>query len=67
MSERATKSQDNFAGLKRASRRAYRRNRPFLRPQTPACDKCSQGVMDSTNSHWLGTCQCECHKAGGAV
>jgi hypothetical protein len=26
-----------------------------------ACDRCSYGVMDSTNPHLLGTCSCECH------
>ena len=31
--------------------------------QVPACDRCSQGVMDSTNPHLLGTCSCECHAA----
>jgi len=30
-----------------------------------ACDRCTQGVMDSTNSHLLGTCSCECHKGDG--
>jgi hypothetical protein len=29
--------------------------------QTPACDRCTQGVMDSTNDHLYGRCQCECH------
>lgn len=29
--------------------------------QLPACDRCSQGVMDATNSHYLGLCECECH------
>jgi hypothetical protein len=28
--------------------------------QLPACDKCTQGVMDTTNSHYLGLCECEC-------
>jgi hypothetical protein len=32
-------------------------------PQVPACDRCSQGVMDSTNPHLLGTCDCDCHRA----
>jgi hypothetical protein len=26
-----------------------------------ACDRCSQGVMDTTNDHWLRLCRCECH------
>jgi hypothetical protein len=26
-----------------------------------ACDRCTQGVMDSTNPHLLGTCPCSCH------
>lgn len=30
-------------------------------PQIPACDRCTQGVMDATNSHLLGTCSCPCH------
>jgi len=29
--------------------------------QLPACDKCTQGVMDATNNHYLGLCACECH------
>jgi hypothetical protein len=29
--------------------------------QVPACDRCTQGVMDSTNPHLLGVCTCECH------
>lgn len=29
--------------------------------QTPACDRCTQGVMDATNDHLLGRCRCECH------
>ena len=29
--------------------------------QVPACDRCTQGVMDATNPHLLGTCECECH------
>lgn len=31
-------------------------------PQVPACDRCTQGVMDATNPHMLGECECECHK-----
>lgn len=26
-----------------------------------ACERCSVGVMDSTNPHLLGTCSCPCH------
>jgi len=26
-----------------------------------ACDRCTQGVMDATNPHLLGTCSCPCH------
>ncbi len=26
-----------------------------------ACDRCSQGVMDTLNDHWRGLCRCECH------
>lgn len=33
------------------------------RPQTPACDACSHGVMDSTNPHLWGDCECACHGA----
>jgi hypothetical protein len=29
--------------------------------QVPACDRCTQGVMDATNPHLLGTCPCSCH------
>lgn len=29
--------------------------------QTPACDRCTQGVMDVTNDHLWGRCRCECH------
>lgn len=32
--------------------------------QVPACDRCSVGVMDATNPHYLGTCACACHGAG---
>jgi hypothetical protein len=28
-----------------------------------ACDRCTQGVMDSTNPHLTGECGCECHAA----
>lgn len=31
--------------------------------QTPACDRCTQGVMDATNDHLRGVCQCPCHRA----
>lgn len=27
-----------------------------------ACDRCSQGVMDSDNPHLHGICQCNCHR-----
>ncbi len=30
-------------------------------PQSPACDRCSQGVMDAENPHVWGECDCECH------
>jgi hypothetical protein len=30
-------------------------------PQTPACDRCSQGVMDEANPHMWGECDCACH------
>lgn len=30
--------------------------------QLPACDECSQGVMDSTNDHARSLCRCSCHK-----
>lgn len=33
------------------------------RLQVPACDRCTLGVMDATNSHYLGLCGCECHGA----
>lgn len=29
--------------------------------QTPACDRCTVGVMDATNPHLWGECDCECH------
>jgi hypothetical protein len=29
--------------------------------QVPACDRCSQGVMDATNDHLRGLCPCACH------
>lgn len=32
-----------------------------VRPQSPACDRCSVGVMDATNQHLYGECQCPCH------
>jgi hypothetical protein len=28
-----------------------------------ACDRCTQGVMDSTNPHLYGTCGCACHES----
>lgn len=31
-----------------------------VKPQI-ACDRCTQGVMDSTNDHLLGKCSCKCH------
>jgi hypothetical protein len=31
------------------------------RPQWDACDRCSQGVMDTDNSHARGLCDCDCH------
>ena len=31
--------------------------------QTPACDRCSVGVMDATNPHLYGECDCPCHTA----
>jgi Zn finger protein HypA/HybF involved in hydrogenase expression len=34
------------------------------RLQLPACDRCTEGVMDATNSHYLGLCSCECHNGG---
>lgn len=27
-----------------------------------ACDHCTQGVMDSTNPHMWGACNCRCHR-----
>ena len=30
-----------------------------------ACDRCTQGVMDSTNPHLNGACKCQCHEAPG--
>lgn len=33
--------------------------------QLPACDRCTQGVMDATNSHYLGVCSCPCHTKSG--
>jgi hypothetical protein len=30
-----------------------------------ACDRCSQGVMDATTPHMLGTCPCSCHLRPG--
>jgi len=42
----------------RNEERAHRNGRTL---QLPACDKCTQGVMDATNSHYLGLCSCECH------
>jgi protein gp37 len=33
--------------------------RPFLLQK--ACDRCTQGVMDSENDHLHGRCRCECH------
>lgn len=33
----------------------------YLRGQTPACDRCSVGVMDATNPHVTGACRCKCH------
>jgi hypothetical protein len=41
----------------RSSPREARR----VQPQSAACDRCSQGVMDSENSHMWGRCPCECH------
>ena len=32
------------------------------RIQVPACDACSQGVMDLQNVHRQGMCECGCHK-----
>ncbi len=51
----------------RNEERAARNGRTLIglhrRPiQTPACDRCTQGVMDATNDHLLGLCDCECHK-----
>jgi hypothetical protein len=31
-----------------------------------ACDRCTQGVMDSTNPHINGACKCACHRRVGA-
>jgi len=42
-------------------RNEERRHRNGRNIQVPACDRCSQGVMDSTNPHLLGACSCECH------
>jgi len=33
------------------------------KPQSPACDRCTQGVMDTSNPHLWGDCRCECHRA----
>ena len=33
------------------------------KPQTPACDRCTVGVMDATNPHLWGDCPCPCHTA----
>ena len=30
-------------------------------PKQTACDDCSQGVMDWTNPHYRGFCECPCH------
>lgn len=53
-------------GTGRCATHAYR---PLRQPeetgsavQSPACDRCSVGVMDMSNPHRLGTCDCECHK-----
>jgi protein gp37 len=32
-----------------------------FRGQTPACDRCSVGVMDAENPHVPGACWCACH------
>lgn len=37
-------------------------NTPVAAPVQLACDRCTQGVMDSTNPHLLGTCACPCHQ-----
>jgi hypothetical protein len=29
--------------------------------QIPACDSCTQGVMDADNPHLYGDCGCRCH------
>lgn len=42
----------------RNEERAWRNGRIL---QLPACDRCTLGVMDATNSHYLGLCSCECH------
>jgi len=44
----------------RNEERAWRNGRTL---QVPACDRCTLGVMDATNSHYLGTCTCECHES----
>ena len=31
------------------------------RVQTPACDRCTRGVMDMGNPHLWGECDCPCH------
>lgn len=36
---------------------------PEPRPQSPACDRCSQGVMDAENPHMWGDCRCVCHSS----
>jgi hypothetical protein len=38
---------------------------PSPEPQV-ACDRCTFGVMDSTNPHLLGTCTCPCHTDAAA-
>jgi hypothetical protein len=41
------------------------------RRQIPACDRCTQGVMDADqpgfpgNDHLYGRCTCDCHQADG--
>ena len=35
--------------------------RRLPRPQSPACDDCTVGVMDAGNPHLWGECDCPCH------
>ena len=32
-----------------------------IKLQVPACDRCTLGVMDTTNPHLYGLCDCPCH------